>query len=339
MVLKEKLTIIVVTHNSMSVFPAYLDNLVKALDGQDCIILVCDNRSSDGIEEFLAKNKPSGVKLLKSECNEGYGGALNRGIQEAETPYVALMNPDVAVEPGGFEVPVRFLEERPHAAGVTGLQKNVTSLTSNFDVKKSSAIEKIAVHYRFETLFDRIMFYSGLASKFSDAVWAVPWTMVDTSSEIEVKRIHGAFGVFQKQSLIEVGLYDPRFFVYFEEDDLATRLGQKGYKLYITDRFMIFHLSSHGSEEFSSSFQADKVLINSQYIYFKKYHGNLYTWFSFMAIWIVISLVLLYMFCTRHKQRARFRMLWQWHLQCALGGGRMPEGTIPHDSPKEIDYS
>lgn len=336
MMLTDQLSIIVVTYNSMGVLRSFLQRVREALAGERCAILVCDNCSEDGVEDFL-KRQSSGISFLGSGKNEGYGAALNRGILAAKTPFVALMNPDAAIQPGGFRRLVDFMEERPRAAGASGVVVHLREYPSSFELERLFPRGGVPVHFGYEGVMSRLGFYSGLQTKLRGWSWFVPWTTVPASDEISVSRLNGCFGVFRRDALMEVGLFDPRLFLYFEEDDMARRLIGRGYKLYVTARTIVVHLSGTGSAA-SASRATDLVLLNSQYIFFRKHYGRWYAWAGFFAIWGVITLGVAYRALVRGG-RSSLRHLWTWHLQSVLRGGGLPPGTIPGGGREGVNYN
>ena len=70
--LSDKLTIIAVTFNSMTVLPKFLKRLHSTLGPNKCQIILCDNNSHDGTVEYVKKNWPT-IRLIKNSSNEGYG--------------------------------------------------------------------------------------------------------------------------------------------------------------------------------------------------------------------------------------------------------------------------
>ena len=65
MLLADDLTIIVVTYNSMKVFPEFISSLHFSLKYEKCSIIVIDNNSQDNIEKFINESHPN-VKFLKN---------------------------------------------------------------------------------------------------------------------------------------------------------------------------------------------------------------------------------------------------------------------------------
>jgi len=335
--LTDKLTIIIVAHNSMGVLPTFLDRLYSSLTGEQCQIIICDNCSRDGIEDYLKRCWPQ-VELLKSRTNEGYGAALNKGIIASKTPFVALMNPDVTVQPSGFEKLVTFLEEKPLAAGVSGVIAHLRKCPEVFSLESLFPNNRIPVHLGYATLKSRILFYSGLRTKFRQNPVFVPWSTVTPRDAIPVSRLNGAFAVYRKKALSEVDLFDHRFFLYFEEDDLALRLIKKGYKLYVTDRTTIVHESGTGSAR-SNHPITDKILLNSQYMFFAKHYSLIYACLAFFSIWGVLTILFLFQLIFRRPTLRNTASIWHWHLLTLLNKGVVPPDTIPGDSKENVDYS
>lgn len=335
--LVDRLTIIVVVYNSMKVLPSFLQRLHKSLAGHKCQIIICDNFSQDGVEDFLRNEWPD-VFFLPSSRNEGYGAALNKGITASKTPFVALMNPDVTVQPGGFEKLAAFLEERPLAAGVSGVVAHLRECPETFSLESVFPNNRIPIHLGYATLKSRILFYSGLRTKFRKYPALVPWSTVAVRDAIAVSRLNGAFGVYRKEALCKINLFDPRFFLYFEEDDLALRLIKKGYKLYVTDRTIVVHESGTGSAQ-SNHPITDKILLNSQYMFFAKHYSLIYAWLVFFSIWGVLSIVLLFQTIFRRPTLKNTASLWQWHFLTFLNKGVIPPETIPAGGKKGVEYN
>ncbi len=320
----------------MKVLPSFFRHLENALDGEECSVLVCDNASNDGVKEFIKECHPN-VTLLSSKRNEGYGAALNRGITACRTQFVALMNPDVFIKNGGFKELVAFLDEMPMAAGVSGAVIHMPEYNDDIDFNQLLRGQSISVHFGYCNLLSRILFYSGIQTKFRQFSFLVPWSLVPACDSISVSRLNGSFGVFRKEALIDAGMFDPRLFLYFEEDDIALRLIKKGYKLYVTDRTVILHTPGRGSA-LSGTIAVDKILLNSQYLFFKKHRGWLYAWFSFFTIWAVLTIVTVYQLIFNRSGSEMTASLWKWHLESLLSLGGLPEGTIPDGGKKDVNY-
>src|SRR5205085_8446870 len=82
---------------------ALLARLLDTLDAQtvraDEIIAV-DNGSSDGAPE-LARQR--GARVIAMGRNAGFAAAVNRGIREVRSEWIAVLNSDVELAPDYFE--------------------------------------------------------------------------------------------------------------------------------------------------------------------------------------------------------------------------------------------
>ncbi len=87
------LTIISVSYNSAAVF---LTNWKSFLDNTQFKIIIVDNASFDGSAQTLSQSFPK-HQILKAESNIGYGRAANKGIQQCQSRYALLLNPDLKI--------------------------------------------------------------------------------------------------------------------------------------------------------------------------------------------------------------------------------------------------
>jgi GT2 family glycosyltransferase len=116
-------SVVVVNYNGAQALERCLRALLADGTETEPEILVVDNASSDGsaaIAERLAAEHDS-VRLIRSETNRGYAGAVNLALSEAGGEYLAVLNMDVVVSEGWLEPLVAFLEEDPGAGAACPL--------------------------------------------------------------------------------------------------------------------------------------------------------------------------------------------------------------------------
>jgi len=85
--------------------------------------------------------------------------------------------------------------------------------------------------------------------------------------EINVPIISGCFSLFRVDALKHVGLYDEKFFMYFEDFDISRRVHSK-YKTIYYPEVSIIHAHERGA---AKNFKLFKVFLKSAIIYFNKY--------------------------------------------------------------------
>jgi GT2 family glycosyltransferase len=87
----------------------------------------------------------------------------------------------------------------------------------------------------------------------------------------ETEHLLGACMLFRREALDQVGLFDPAFFMYYEETDLCVRLKAAGWRNYYLPSARVMHVSaastSAASEQMSVQFH------RSQAIFYRQHRG------------------------------------------------------------------
>ena len=85
--------------------------------------VVVDNGSRDGTVEWLRETRPA-VELVELPDNIGFAAAVNRGMDIADTPYVALLNDDAQADPGWLRALVDAMEADPGAGSAAARMRS-----------------------------------------------------------------------------------------------------------------------------------------------------------------------------------------------------------------------
>jgi GT2 family glycosyltransferase len=86
------------------------------------------------------------------------------------------------------------------------------------------------------------------------------------TSEHEVELFYGACALLRLKCVQEVGKFDPDFFMYYEESDLAMRLRLAGYKIFATPASRVYH-----KERGSRSDKVMQYMLDSQRLFQQKW--------------------------------------------------------------------
>ena len=196
--------------------------------GLDYEIIVVDNYSADLSGEDLKQFGE--IQYLLNGQNQGLGAANNKGIRAAQGKYIVIMNPDTLAEPGVFFKLYDYLEKNPEAgaAGPKQLNPDGSPQASCFRWPKL-----LTPLYRRTPLgrtkwgrtdLDRFLYkdYN------KDSVREVDWLL-------------GSFLFCRAQALRQVGMFDERFFLYFEDTDLCKRFRQSGWQVVYYPAAVITH--------------------------------------------------------------------------------------------------
>ena len=93
----------------------------------------------------------------------------------------------------------------------------------------------------------------------------------------------GAFTLIRKKALDQVGVFDPRFFLYYEEVDLCYRFNRMNWQIWYWPDVVVKHWGGESSktvehvEISSSGSQLTLWRMRSALLYYRKHHGALTT--------------------------------------------------------------
>ena len=259
-------SIIIVNHNQKNLLKQCLRNIIEAKIDLSVEIIVIDNNSTDGSPEFLAEFKTQvlPVQVVLNKQNSGFAKGNNQGIKLAQGEYILILNPDVIVLPKAITKLAKFLQTHSDAAMV-GPQL----LNPNQSIQNSC--------YRFPRVYTPVLrrTFLGKLPGFKKELTRYLMLDWDHQETREVDWLIGACLMIKKEVLNKIGLLDERFFLYFEDVDLARRIWQAGFKVYYYPDAKMFHFHQRLSaihSTFPSLFsQITWIHITSALKYFLKW--------------------------------------------------------------------
>jgi GT2 family glycosyltransferase len=90
---KNLVSIVIPTWNQQELLAECLESIVKYPSMLGTEILVIDDASTDHTAEFIRKKFPN-VRLIENKQNEGYAGAVNKGVERSRGDFIFLLNND-----------------------------------------------------------------------------------------------------------------------------------------------------------------------------------------------------------------------------------------------------
>lgn len=229
-------------------------------------IIVVDNASGDGIEKMLKENFPE-VKFIASPANVGFAAGNNLGIRAAGGRYILIMNPDIAIFRDSIETLVRYMDENK-SVGLAGPKL----------LNPDGSVQYSACRFpgRVTPLYRRTPLGRTSSGKRELARYLMKdWNHEDAR---DVDWMLGACLIVRREAMEKVGLFDERFFLYFEDTDWCRRFWEAGWKVAYVPKSSMVHFHRRESAEsslFASLFKkTTQIHILSSIKYFLKYRGK-----------------------------------------------------------------
>ncbi len=109
-----EVAIVIPTFNRLDLTRACLKALRENTPLDRCEIIVVDNASTDGTQDFLASEQQQHrLSAILNEKNTGFARACNQGAAAACSRYVLFLNNDTEVKPGWLEPLIRAADADP----------------------------------------------------------------------------------------------------------------------------------------------------------------------------------------------------------------------------------
>jgi GT2 family glycosyltransferase len=218
------LAAVIVSYNTRDL----LRDCLRHLTGQR--VIVVDNASTDGSTAMIRAEFPA-VELIANPGNRGFAAACNQGLAASAEEFILILNPDTAVTATALTTLLDTMRSAPQA-GACGPR-----IVNPDDSLQPSC-------RRFPTLGRLVMDEFGLGKLFPHSRlfgdYRMTWWAHDRRREVD--QLMGAALLLRRAALDQVGVFDERFFMYYEEVDLCLRLHQRGWKiLFVPDAIVTHH--------------------------------------------------------------------------------------------------
>ena len=245
------LSVVVVTHNSSAYIQACLRSILEQMGEVDHEVIIVDNASSDETIRMIEQEFPR-VTLIPNPLNLGFAGANNLGLRRAKGEFVLLMNPDTRWKRGDIKKALQFLVSRPDigALGCRLILEDGSWQKSHGNFPTLGKELKEAFY--LPRLFPRWRCCQGMfAYRERNGKGPVDW-------------VAGAFCLCRRDVVGEMGGFDERYFLYYEDIDLSNGIRGKGMEIFYYPSIEITHYQRMPSVyDFGES----------PYLYFDKHFG------------------------------------------------------------------
>lgn len=203
----------------------------------DYEIIVVDNNSGDGTPEMIKENFPE-ARCASLPRNVGFAAGNNIGIMIARGRNILILNPDIAIRPGALEKMVAYIDAHPEI-GVLAPKL----------VNPDNTLQYSCFKY---PKFSTPLFRRTLLGRFSCGKKAINEYIMKEWNHNEIREVDwflGACLLMPKNILNKIGMFDERYFLYFEDADLCRRFKKDGYKVVYFPEVSMVHFHRRESAE------------------------------------------------------------------------------------------
>lgn len=207
----------------------------------ELLTIVVDNASSDGSVPAIKKSFPE-VDILQTGDNLGFSGGYNKGLEYARiwgADYFLLINNDCLIKDDNLLLElVRTIQ----ADSKIGLVSPKIYFAPGFEFHKD--------RYKKEDL-GKVIWYAGgkfdwdNISSHHRGINEIDTGQYDKVEESEI--FSGACVMFKKEVLEQLRGLDEKYFLYFEDSDLAKRAHEAGSKIYYNGQVSLYHKVSRST--------------------------------------------------------------------------------------------
>ena len=233
---KMDLTVAIINYNTRDHLRRCLDTMPEQVRGEPLKVVVIDNASPDNSAAMVATQYRSRVELVANRANVGFARAANQALARSTTRYLLVLNADIEVTEEALEALYDFMEDTPEA-GLAGAR--LVDAEGNLQYSCRSFYTAQAILWRRTPLGKLMPNHRCLRDHLM-----LDW---DHEDERTVDWLQGACLMMRREAMEQIGGMDERFFLYFEDVDLARRMAEAGWGVHYVPQAEMTHHYRRGS--------------------------------------------------------------------------------------------
>jgi N-acetylglucosaminyl-diphospho-decaprenol L-rhamnosyltransferase len=242
----KNLTIIIVTYKTnLRILEKCLDSIQSGTN----VIIIENSKKFQNKNYIIKKYNNIKIKIYYSGKNIGYGRANNLGLLNTKTNFALISNPDVIFSKKFFRNILKYMDD-----------------TLDFSL--------IGIQYKDNSIWDTAGYFNKKikVANFNDY------------NELNLQQVHWIIGccmLIKLKQFKNKKIFDPNYFLYFEEFDICQKLKKIGHKVFTSRDLIIKHLGFKSSQLSKDENSLDYIKIKnwhfmwSFFYYNKKNYGSL----------------------------------------------------------------
>lgn len=273
---------IIVNHNTASLLPKAIGALRHTSFGLRVQTIIVDNASRDDSLALIRREFPD-CTLIVNEANVGFGRANNQALPLVTGRFVLLLNTDAFVSPDTLDKTVAYMDSHPRC-GILGVKL----------VDRDGVLQPSARY--FPTPWNLFFARTGLNRIFTNVrmVDDMAW---DHASVRQCDWVPGCYYLVRKEVIDQVGLFDPRYFLYYEEVDHCLAAKRAGWEVVFYPDTTVIHIGGESAKSegviTQSGRQIETPQIESELLYFRKHHGAAGVWINVLLTTLGDAIIVL----------------------------------------------
>jgi GT2 family glycosyltransferase len=227
MALKDLVSVTVVTYNSGRFIKRCLESVLEQ-KYPNLEVVIIDNASTDGTVDILEPFADR-CRIYYNDENLGFAAAQNQAIALAEGEWILTLNPDVLLLPGFVQSLVDAGHADPKVGTVCG---KLLTILSTFDLPDKQLVDSTGIY------FTPMLRHLDRGSQ-----------EVDNGHYLSFEYVFGATAaaaLYRRQMIEDISIvnefFDPDFFVYREDADVAWRAQLMGWRCIYTPHARGYHV-------------------------------------------------------------------------------------------------
>lgn len=247
------------------------ESALRAMDGVAGAITIVDNDSGDGSEDVLRKAVAdrgwNRVQVVQAGRNGGFGAGNNAGIiagmpDGTRPDLVWILNSDAFPAPDAGRLLRDHLQAHPEVGMAGSYIEGVDGVPHGTCFRFPSIASEFEAAIRLGLVTRALRHYIVPMDLPAEGIKRVDWTA-------------GCSLMIRTRLLDEIGLFDERFFLYFEETDLCLRAARAGWPTDYVRASKVVHIGSEttGMKRWK---RTPRYWFDSRRHYFTKNHGRAY---------------------------------------------------------------
>ncbi len=223
-----ELDVVIVNYNAGDTLRMCVESIM-ASQGVRVRCIIIDNASADGSVDFCQQYSPVEVLLVRNSQNVGFSCAVNQGMALASGAWAMLLNPDTVVPADSLQKLLCLAQNTSERVGALGClvrnpdQSEQRGCRRDFPTPAKVLAHAFALQYFFPAL------------RFNHTGQPLP-------SDVQVvDAISGACMLLNRQAYDDIGGFDERYFLHFEDLDYCQRLSNKGWQVLFVPFVQIEH--------------------------------------------------------------------------------------------------